>query len=508
MKIYHKLLGVTLPIALIALVMGAYVTFHLSHEALHQIARMWLTNRLSEGISLVAEQETFLRMYGINNIQAGTRKAQYDALKRLAAVQIGEEGYVFVLDRQGKVLLHPEKRLLGISMANEPWFSRIWREKKGELIHSHEGKMHLVEFDFFQPWEWMVMVSDPYDEIYGPLNKTKTYLFTMALWSSLFISLFIILLTRYLFTPLKLLVDGAERVKKGDLDIQIPIKSGDEMGRLSRVFNAMAMALRKNMNDLKESEEQLHHLNSRLITAQENERKRVATELHDEVGQSLTVMKLKMILMEEGLTETAISEVNLHGRTPTPPDHEQKSALLSRRIREHAKMCDEMVQYIDTTIDNVRRLCRDLTPTVITDLGLAAALMWLIDHMGDHFEICAEINLDDVDDILTLDRQLLVYRMVQEALSNAARHSEATTLQLTVMQKAHQLVVMIEDNGKGFDYDSVRERHFDERGLGLATIKERARMLGATMNIITGKNAGTRLHFSIPIDMGHTHSNL
>ncbi len=230
MRIYHKLLGVTLPIALIALVMGAYVTFQLSREALHQIARMWLTHRLAEGVSLVAEQETFLRMYGINNIQAGTRKAQYDAIQQLSNIQIGTHGYIYVLDPSGKVLYHPQWKVIGTSMANAIWFPKIQKEKKGELIYWFQGKKHLGEFDFFEPWKWIVVVTDPYDEIYGSLNKTKNYLFNMALWSSLFIALFIILVTRYLFTPLHLLVKGAEKVKKGDLDIKIPIQSNDEMG--------------------------------------------------------------------------------------------------------------------------------------------------------------------------------------------------------------------------------------------------------------------------------------
>ncbi len=287
-------------------------------------------------------------------------------------------------------------------------------------------------------------------------------------------------------------------------------------GKLSRVFNAMAQALKKNLDDLQASEEQLHYLNSQLLTAQEDERKRVATELHDEVGQSLTVMKLKMILLEEGLTEALGADENrsmaksVYGERGDVGDAacEELSSFLPARIREHAEACDDMVHYIDTTIENVRRLCRDLTPTVITDLGLAAALMWLIEHMADHFEIAAEIELNDVDDILTLDRQLLVYRIFQEALSNAARHSGATKLQLTAKQEVHQLILAIEDNGRGFDYKKIRDRRFEKRGLGLATIKERARMLGARMNVTTGINAGTRLHFSIPIDMGHSHGNL
>ena len=167
-----------------------------------------------------------------------------------------------------------------------------------------------------------------------------------------------------------------------------------------------------------------------------------------------------------------------------------------------------MVQYIDMTIENVRRLCRDLTPTVITDLGLAAALMWLIENMEHHFDIAADIDLNNVDEILSLERQLLVYRIFQEALSNAVKHARATRLELTASQADHKLIFSIQDNGKGFDMGHVRCRGFEERGLGLATMQERARMLGGNIEIKTSPGCGTRLQFTVPVDKGSKHGNL
>ncbi|SMC77879.1 Histidine kinase-, DNA gyrase B-, and HSP90-like ATPase [Desulfocicer vacuolatum DSM 3385] len=481
MKIHHKLLGVTLPIALVALLMGSYATFHLSRQALHQIAQRWLETRLDEAISVIHRQETFLRMYGITNIHAGTHKAQYDARQEVSAIQIGERGYVYILDLKGKLLFHPNAELIGSSMEQTPWFSLIQQQKKGKLNYTWQGEKHLAMFDFFEPWGWFIVATDPYNEIYGSLNKTRDYLLSMALWGSILISLFIIVMTRNIFNPLQLLVKGAEMVKKGELDIEIPVKSNDEMGNLTRIFNAMAQELKKNLETLQSSEQQLHYLNSQLLTAQEDERKRISTELHDEVGQSLTVMKLKMIMMEEGLA---------------PENHAIK------------KEYEEMVQYIDMTIENVRRLCRDLTPTVITDLGLAAALMWLIENMEHHFDISADIDLSNVDEILSLERQLLVYRIFQESLSNAMKHARATRLELAATQSRHQLIFSIKDNGKGFDMGRVRCRNFEERGLGLATMQERARMLGGNMEIETRPGYGTRLQFTVPVDKGSKHGNL
>ena len=490
MKIHHKLLGVTLPMALIALIMGAYITFQLSRQALHQIAHRWLETRLDEGMVRVGEQEAFLRMYGITNIHAGTRKAQYDALQGLAAVRIGEHGYIYVLDNEGRVLFSPQNHVMADSVAGEPWFRQIRTEKKGQLNYTLSGRKHLARFARFAPWDWFIVATDPYDEIYGSLNKTRDYLFTLALWGSLLISFIIIVLTRHLFHPLQLLVGGAEMVKQGNLDIAVPIKSNDEMGDLSRVFNAMARELKKNVEELQSSEQQLHYLNSQLLTAQENERKRLATELHDEVGQSLTVMKLKMILLEESLSRNLAEGLSRNDDNTA------------------AGECEEMVQYIDTTIENVRRLCRDLTPTVITDLGLAAALMWLVENMAHHFDVTPQFALDNVDEMLSLDRQLLVYRIFQEALSNAAKHAHADRIVLSGSPVGNRFIFTIEDNGRGFDWAHVKERPYDQRGLGLATMKERARMLGGQLTITTGPHTGTKLHFTVEIDKGSDHGNL
>ncbi len=227
---------------------------------------------------------------------------------------------------------------------------------------------------------------------------------------------------------------------------------------------------------LKKSEQQLRALSFQLLTAQETERKRISRELHDELGQALTVLKLRMNFIEK----------NLLG-------HQSK-------LKEE---CDHGVQYIDQVIENVRRLSRDLSPTILEDFGLSAALRWLIGNFAKSYNIRVNLDMIDIDPLLPRNSYVVIYRTVQEALTNIGKHSRASNVSI-VIQEANGTVVSfsIEDDGRGFDERNAARRGPEETGLGLATMKGRARMLGGVFDIKTGEGKGTRITLSIPIKQG------
>ncbi|HCY84690.1 MAG TPA: hypothetical protein DHV36_06105 [Desulfobacteraceae bacterium] len=611
MKIFHKLLGITLPAVLIALFMGSWLTYYLSSQALNLIAERWLDTRLSEAVAQVAEHEQFLRLYNITNIAAGTKKAQLDAAGELASVQIGTRGYVYVLDMTGRVLFHPDNQRVGADIRGEGWFLRMLTHPEGSVSYRWQDEELLGMFSYFEPWGWIVVATAPLSEIYGPVIHARKYILALAVLGGLGISMLIILLTRRLVIPLDRLVDGTRKVGRGDLDIHLPVTSNDEIGQLSKAFNLMSRDLQKSLGALRQSEQyfraltenstdliallslnegrinylspsitrllgfrasplkgspfsrlmaegsrdaftaflahldknpgavltrefsflnrdketrileisgrnltgvpgvggivlnsrdmttrkriedelkasefRLHQLSSRLISAQEDERKRLSVELHDEVGQSLAVLKLKVILLEEGLDDTAV---------------------------EARQECESMVDYIDQMIENVRRLSKDLTPSTIEDLGLSAALMWLIDTIKKHYAIDADIRLDTLDESLSLDSQILVYRIFQEAISNAVRHAGAATLTLAASHTDDWLSFSIADDGCGFsrpDRDADLESSGPGRGLGLPTMQARARMLNGTFRLETAPGKGTVLQFQVPLDKNRDHGQI
>jgi two-component system sensor histidine kinase UhpB len=222
---------------------------------------------------------------------------------------------------------------------------------------------------------------------------------------------------------------------------------------------------------LRESEQRLRFLTSQLLEAQERERKRISMELHDELGQSLTVLKLQI-------------------RT------------LHRRLREDQgelkEDCLEMLEYLDEVIDNVRRLSRDLSPAVLEDLGLTSALGYLLDGVSKYSKVNCSFQTRDLNDLIPAEAQINVYRIIQEGLTNISRHAEASEVSLRIREQDQSLSLLLEDNGKGFNLAEVLTRNSTSGGSGLAALEERARMLGGSLQIWSRPGTGTRITCIIP----------
>jgi PAS domain S-box-containing protein len=223
---------------------------------------------------------------------------------------------------------------------------------------------------------------------------------------------------------------------------------------------------------LQASEANLRYLTSQLITAQEDERRRIARELHDELGQSLLVLKLQARCVERGL--------------------QANQGLLRQE-------CGEMLENFDRVVDNVRRLSRDLSPTILEDLGLAAALQRLLQDFSKHYciELCAD-PIEGMDSLFLPEAKLAIYRIFQESLTNIGKHSRATKLTVSVNRDDDHISFLIEDNGQGFSPSEGRRR---TPGMGLAAMEERARMVGGVLTVWSREGAGTRVSLDIPFPL-------
>lgn len=223
---------------------------------------------------------------------------------------------------------------------------------------------------------------------------------------------------------------------------------------------------------LRESEERLYFLSSRLLTAQETERKRISIELHDELGQALIALKLRL-------------------------------SSIQRKLRKDQKVLRDECEYtrgsIDQIIENVRRLSQGLSPNLLENLGLTAALRRLIDDLTKENKIETSLDIADVDNSLSQKRQLIIYRIFQEALTNIRRHAQATRISVVIKKEKDSLSFWVEDDGKGFDVKQAMMRDFTEKGLGLAAMEERVRMLGGFLDIRSEVGKGTKIGFTIPI---------
>ncbi len=196
-------------------------------------------------------------------------------------------------------------------------------------------------------------------------------------------------------------------------------------------------------------------------------------ELHDELGQSLTVMKLQIRAIEGALRQDEHPEVK--------------------------QSCHDLRQYVDGVIENVRRLSRDLSPSILEDLGLHSALKYLLEGVGKHLTIKPFMEVEDLNSLYPAEAQIIIYRIFQECLNNIAKHAGACQVSVGVRREGDAVCFIMEDNGAGFEMNQVLDRAASERGLGLAALNERARMLGGSCQISSRPGVGTKVTCTIPL---------
>jgi signal transduction histidine kinase len=162
--------------------------------------------------------------------------------------------------------------------------------------------------------------------------------------------------------------------------------------------------------------------------------------------------------------------------------------------------CLELLHYLDGVIDAIRRLSRDLSPAILEDLGLKSALKHLLHVVSKHYTVSHSFEVEDLDHLFPADAQIIIYRIFQECLTNISKHAGATEVSIAVKENEGLISLTIEDNGAGFDPAQLSARRASGRGLGLAALDERARMLGGTLEIRSQPGAGTRMTCVIPVD--------
>jgi signal transduction histidine kinase len=224
----------------------------------------------------------------------------------------------------------------------------------------------------------------------------------------------------------------------------------------------------KLMETIRQHRQDLRRLTEKLFQSQEEERRRIARELHDEAGQSLTAIKLGLDRLEEN---------------HSPNDRHLKEDI------------DEIRKMIKRTSSEIRRLSYHLHPTLLVDLGLEPALDLYFKEIENHSSLDIEFNMVGFNHRLDPDMETVFYRFSQETLNNALKHSGAEVFQLSIIRSYPRIIFLAEDDGIGFDTQVVGK---DKRSLGLLGMRERALLLGGTFQLRSIPGTGTRIRIEIP----------
>jgi signal transduction histidine kinase len=223
------------------------------------------------------------------------------------------------------------------------------------------------------------------------------------------------------------------------------------------------------LDQVKTGRERSQRLARQLLQAQEQERRRLARELHDEVGQALTAVKLNLQALE--------------GKLPA----------------KHMQLLGESLAIVDMALQQVRSLSLDLRPAILDDLGLAAALRWYVDRQAQRAGIAMEFrNAASGLHFPTL-LESTCFRVAQEAITNVLRHAQAKRVIVKIEHQADALHLFIEDDGVGFDLGEARQKAISGGSLGILSMQERVILAGGRLDVQSSPGSGTALHACLPL---------
>lgn len=397
-------------------------------------------------------------------------------------VEHGQTSHVCVIDGNGVILASSDRQ----------------RILKTEEEVASQGKAEVTGLAPLSLAPWSVAFRQSETEALAPVRAMEQRFIVFGL-SALVVALFLSWgMARSLVRPIGQLNAAAQSISQGDLSQPTPELGSDEIGELSRSLDAMRIALKKSLDEMQDWNTELEakvevrtkqledsyreierkeaargELLRKILTAQEEERKRIARELHDETTQSLLGLLMKL--------EAA-------GKTPS-----EASSIDSDMLMDVKNLAVE-------TLDNVRRIIHDLRPSVLDDLGLLSAIRWYAEARFGSVAIKARVELTGEDRSLAPEIETALFRVVQEAIANIVRHAEAHNAVISVELEDAAVRIEVEDDGKGFDVEAIRRQADKAVGLGLLGMEERIALLGGRFQIESNPGGGTRLVIEVPLD--------
>lgn len=332
-----------------------------------------------------------------------------------------------------------------------------------EIIHDYRG---IKVFSSYKKLEiegikWVILAEIDESEAMLPINSIGNNITYLSLVISLLLVGLIAAISNNITSPIRKLQAETEKIYNGEYGVTIDLNYKDEIGDLINAFNKMSVKLKEQAERI-EFEQTLR--TSYVINGQEAERQRLSRELHDGLGQYILAIKLKL-------------------------EH-----ALSIKGEEQRKILEEIKELFGNTIKEIRNISNNLMPSVLTEYGIIEALENLKDTIQTDTNLNFSLNTNIESENLHKRTQIFIYRIVQEALNNTVKHSEATKFEVNLYENQTEIILETKDNGRGCDFDEMKINS----GNGLGNIKERVNLLSGKIVIVSEKNKGFNIKIKIP----------
>jgi len=413
------------------------------------------------------------------------------------SARLGRIGHALLVDPQGDVAAST----LGIPFGHPGEHVRFYRQAfaagRAQVAvvpvdpgfpGESPGHLHVMAFAPLRSAPLAVAIGGDLDTISAPIQRLRWGLALLGLLALGGIWGASLLGAHLLVRPVHRLTRAAQRIADGDLSTPLRVPEGGEIGAMAEALERMRLRLLENIQELarwsetlevrvaertealRQQEALTRQLLRRSLAAQEEERARLARELHDEAGQILTAVQLSL----DRLAKT-LGEVNPEA---------QGQLQRTRRLVAHA-------------MEDLRRVISALRPGVLDQLGLIPALRGVAEALLRPLGILFTLEAEGLTERLPGEVELILFRIAQEAMHNVARHSGATHVWLRLARGEGGLIMEVQDNGRGFDPAAVTAEGAG-RGLGLAGMRERASLIGGQLEIDSQPGRGTTIRVRIP----------
>jgi signal transduction histidine kinase len=433
------------------------------------LSMVWFTGRgISASLENELQERGFAIGYGLATqsrdlILAGNYSALYPMI---SSYQDSDEEllYVFILDPAGNVLAHAFSEGFPADLLVENQI-KPWENYGAQTLQRESDQILDVAIPILGGQGGMVRLglSTATISAFAAEHAKNTFL-----WGGL---LSVVGLTAayglasILTNPISQLAEAAQTQSKGEFKWNPPVWAKGEIGKLGTAFNEMSQ-------ELKRTEQMRKHLLAKTLTAQEEERKRIARELHDETSQALTSLMVGLKFVENSASLAQVKERTAELRT-----------LAAQ------------------TLDDVHHLATELRPSLLDDLGLVAAIGKYTREYSSKMKIKVDTHISSLSDKrLPSEIEVAVYRIVQEALTNVAKYSNTKNVSVILRYKEGTLIAIIEDNGTGFDVSRVMALA-NEKKLGLFGMYERASLIGGKLTIESRPGAGTTVFLEVQLKL-------